>query len=90
MPWTVYVVRCGDDSLYTGVTTDPERRLAEHPVHDVGLASLLEHDHRRDAADRVALGEVLRRRDLRLILVASLVAATSSCRARGRSRISRW
>jgi putative endonuclease len=26
----VYVVRCGDGSLYTGVTTDPERRLAEH------------------------------------------------------------
>jgi putative endonuclease len=28
--WTVYVARCRDGSLYTGVTTDPERRLAEH------------------------------------------------------------
>ncbi|MHB9287725.1 GIY-YIG nuclease family protein [Halobacteriales archaeon Cl-PHB] len=26
----VYVLRCGDDSLYTGYTTDVERRLAEH------------------------------------------------------------
>ena len=30
MTWTVYVARCRDGSLYTGVTTDLERRLAEH------------------------------------------------------------
>ncbi|MEO8089932.1 MAG: GIY-YIG nuclease family protein [Gemmatimonadales bacterium] len=30
MPWTVYLARCRDGSLYTGVTTDLERRLAEH------------------------------------------------------------
>jgi predicted GIY-YIG superfamily endonuclease len=30
MTWTVYLARCGDGSLYTGVTTDPERRLAQH------------------------------------------------------------
>jgi putative endonuclease len=30
VPWTVYVARCGDGSLYTGITTDPERRLLEH------------------------------------------------------------
>ncbi|MFA5626370.1 MAG: GIY-YIG nuclease family protein [Thiohalomonadaceae bacterium] len=28
--WFVYLLRCADDSLYTGVTTDVERRLAEH------------------------------------------------------------
>ncbi|WP_074793070.1 GIY-YIG nuclease family protein [Haloferax larsenii] len=26
----VYVLRCSDDSLYTGYTTDVERRVAEH------------------------------------------------------------
>jgi len=26
----VYVLRCGDDTLYTGYTTDVERRVAEH------------------------------------------------------------
>ncbi len=26
----VYVLHCGDGSLYTGYTTDVERRLAEH------------------------------------------------------------
>ena len=30
MTWIVYLVRCQDGSLYTGITTDPERRLREH------------------------------------------------------------
>ena len=29
-PWFLYVVRCGDDSLYTGITTDVGRRVGEH------------------------------------------------------------
>lgn len=29
-PHAVYVLRCADDSLYTGYTTDVERRVAEH------------------------------------------------------------
>ncbi len=29
-PWFLYVVRCGDDSLYTGITTDVTRRVGEH------------------------------------------------------------
>lgn len=28
--WKVYIVRCADDSLYTGITTDLERRIKEH------------------------------------------------------------
>jgi putative endonuclease len=28
--WFVYVLRCGDGSLYTGITTDVARRLTEH------------------------------------------------------------
>lgn len=28
--WFVYVIRCGDNSLYTGITTNVARRLAEH------------------------------------------------------------
>jgi len=26
----VYILRCADDTFYTGYTTDPNRRLAEH------------------------------------------------------------
>jgi len=28
--WYVYMLECADNSLYTGVTTDLERRLVEH------------------------------------------------------------
>jgi putative endonuclease len=30
MPWFVYILRCRDGSLYTGVATDVDRRFAEH------------------------------------------------------------
>ena len=30
MSWYVYILRCGDDTLYTGVTDDVEKRLAAH------------------------------------------------------------
>lgn len=29
-PWFVYVLRCADNSLYTGVALDVNKRLAEH------------------------------------------------------------
>ena len=29
-PWTVYILRCADGSLYTGVTRDVARRVKEH------------------------------------------------------------
>ncbi len=28
--WQVYLLRCADGSLYCGITTDMERRLAQH------------------------------------------------------------
>ena len=28
--WYVYIVECADGSLYTGITTDVNRRLLEH------------------------------------------------------------
>ena len=30
MAWYVYMLHCGDGSLYTGSTTDVDRRLREH------------------------------------------------------------
>lgn len=30
MPWFVYILRCADDTLYTGITTEPARRVDEH------------------------------------------------------------
>ncbi len=34
--WFVYMLRCADNSLYTGVTTDIERRLKEHNEDKAG------------------------------------------------------
>ena len=28
--WSVYIVRCSDGSLYTGIATDVRRRIEEH------------------------------------------------------------
>ena len=28
--WYLYILRCGDGTLYTGITTDVQRRLAAH------------------------------------------------------------
>lgn len=28
--WSVYIIRCGDGSLYTGIANDVERRFGEH------------------------------------------------------------
>jgi len=62
MAWFVYVARCGDDTLYTGVTTDPARR---ERAHNRGLGSAYTRArrpvrvvHLEPAADR---GSALRR-----------------------------
>lgn len=34
--WCVYMLRCADDSLYTGITTDVARRVREHNEAKVG------------------------------------------------------
>jgi len=34
--WTVYIVRCADNTLYTGITNDLEKRLK---AHDTGTGA---------------------------------------------------
>ena len=34
--WYVYILKCCDDTFYTGITNDPQRRLAQH---NAGTAS---------------------------------------------------
>lgn len=36
MTWFVYIVRCADASLYTGIATDVERRVGEHNGSKLG------------------------------------------------------
>ncbi|MFC1873354.1 GIY-YIG nuclease family protein [Chloroflexota bacterium] len=41
LDWHLYLVRCRDDSLYTGITTDVTRRFAEHQGNKGGGAKYL-------------------------------------------------
>ena len=34
--WYTYIVKCSDNSLYTGITTDLERRVNEHNSSNKG------------------------------------------------------
>jgi putative endonuclease len=36
--WQVYVLRCADDSLYTGITNNLDKRLQQHNGEIVGGA----------------------------------------------------
>ena len=38
--WSVYLLRCGDGSLYTGIATDVSRRVAEHKEGEIGAKYL--------------------------------------------------
>lgn len=42
-PWFVYILRCSNDRLYTGITTDVRKRLA---VHNAGKGSAYVRAHR--------------------------------------------
>lgn len=61
MNWSVYMILCSDDSLYTGITTDIERRLAQHASQrgakyfrgrEPGPVVYLEGNHNRSTASR--------------------------------------
>ncbi len=56
--WTVYIVRCADDTLYTGIARDVESRLAQHNSGKAAKYTRsrlpVELVYREDAADRSA------------------------------------
>jgi putative endonuclease len=61
MNWQVYIILCSDDSLYTGITTDVERRFAQHAAgtgaryfrgHSPRRLVYLEGGHDRSSASR--------------------------------------
>ncbi|NNJ94492.1 MAG: GIY-YIG nuclease family protein [Halobacteria archaeon] len=76
--WQVYIIRCTDNSLYTGITLDIDRRIAQHgsargakyfrgkrPVEVV----FLEGGHTRSSASRreATIKKLRRAAKLRLI-----------------------
>ena len=39
--WHLYILRCADQTLYTGITTNVERRFAEHSAQGPKCAKYL-------------------------------------------------
>lgn len=78
--WFVYILRCADDTLYTGITTEVPRRIQEHNSDNalgarytrsrrpVALAYAEEQGTRAEAAKReAALKKMNRRQKLALV-----------------------
>ncbi|GFE61137.1 GIY-YIG nuclease family protein [Geobacter sp. AOG2] len=85
MEWHVYIILCSDNSLYTGVTTDMERRFRQHAEgkgakYFRGRQPLrvvyLEHNHNRaSATSREARIKAMDRTE-KLVLISGQTAIT--------------
>ena len=78
MNWQVYIILCTDNSLYTGITTDMERRFQQHAGSKgakyfrgrrPGKVVYLEDGHTRSTASKreAVIKKLLRADKLRLI-----------------------
>jgi len=54
MSYFVYILKCADGTYYTGITTDPSRRLREH---NAGTAAKYTHPSSRRPVEMVYLEE---------------------------------
>ena len=61
MDWKVYIILCADNSLYTGITTDIQRRFSQHAAgsgaryfrgREPRRVVFLEGGHNRSTASR--------------------------------------
>ena len=43
--WSVYMIRCGDNSLYTGISNDVAKRFAVHQSGNAQSAKYTRHRH---------------------------------------------
>ena len=43
--WSVYIIRCGDRSLYTGISNDVSKRFAVHQSGNAQSAKYTRHRH---------------------------------------------
>jgi len=77
--WFVYIIRSDDDQLYTGITTDINRRWREHTTGKAGaryfrgrkpqaLCLLETHPDRSSASKREAAIKQLKRREKEQLL----------------------
>lgn len=82
----VYILSCADDTFYTGYTTDPERRLAEHNAGDgakytrgrtpVDLVYLESHESKSAAMSREYEIKQFRRNEKRQLIEQGRLTAS--------------
>jgi putative endonuclease len=87
MAWIIYILKCGDSSLYTGITNNLTKRLIAHTnghgaKYTKGRGPL-EHVYSETAVDRSAaqkressIKKLSRAGKLRLIATSSLLSRT--------------
>ena len=82
--WSVYILRCADDSLYTGVALDVARRLQEHQAQGAKAAKYvrgrmpLKLVYRREVGTRsAALKEERRLKRLSKVRKEQMIAAAA-------------
>ena len=95
MSWQVYIIRCSDDSLYTGISNDVERRWQQHvdqrgakyfrgrkPVEIVYLEGA---DDRSSASQREAAIKRLRRPDKELLIASAINELRTATKSEGQA-----
>ncbi|MGH8761605.1 MAG: GIY-YIG nuclease family protein [Nitrosospira sp.] len=89
--WNVYIVRCSDGSLYTGIAMDVARRVVEHNTNDVLAARytrarrpvMLVHQEKYDTRSAASKREYeikqMGRKEKLMLFVADLNNNGSAC-----------
>jgi putative endonuclease len=80
MNWQVYIILCTDNSLYTGITSDIERRMQQHAAsrgakyfrgRKPQQLVYLENDHTRSSASKREAAIKKLKRPEKEVLIAS-------------------
>lgn len=86
--WSVYIIHCSDDSLYTGISNDVERRMQQHADRQGAkyfrgrrpeTLVYLENGHDRSSASRREAAIKRLRRPAKLALIASAQNSLLDC-----------
>lgn len=96
MSWAVYIVRCADATLYTGIAVDVERRIAQHNAgsgarytrsrRPVVLVYVEEQPDRSVASKREWAIKQLARKDKERLISSCSDALSSGCAGDGAER----
>jgi putative endonuclease len=57
MVWSVYIIRCGDNSLYTGISNDVLKRFEVHQLGSVKAAKYTRNRHPLQLVFTVVIGD---------------------------------